>query len=374
VPQSPIDHLAKCSPLPDGSSLYDRLVRVGLSLLTLVPGISGGSEIYARELARALGRSGTLEYELILPTIARDVDGLPSVVAEEYRASRDTGGRLRAMAQASVGRKVRRRLAGYDAVHFPLTVMVPPLRSRPVVTSILDVQHAFYPEFFSRSERAYRAIVYGWTARLSDLVITISMHAADTIAERLSVPRERLRVIPFGLDHARFRPGAEARGEFVVFPARGWPHKNHARLFEALALVRQRRPALRLLLPGYEGAVPDGVEALGWTDQDELARLYRSAAAMVFPSLYEGFGQPPLEAMACGCPVASSNAASLPEVCGDGAVLFDPTSVEAMAAAIETALDDDGTLARRGVANAARFSWERAAAEHDAVYRELGGV
>ena len=275
----------------------------------------------------------------MLPTIAQDVDGLPSVVAPEYRASRELGGRLRAMAGASVGRKVRRRLASYDAVHFPLTVMVPPLRGHPVVTSILDVQHAFYPEFFSRSERLYRRVVYGWTARWSELVITISTHAAETIAERLHVPQERLRVIPFGLDHSLFRPGDEAREEFLVFPARGWPHKNHARLFDAFAIVRQRRPALRLLLPGYEGEVPAGVEALGWTQQDEISRLYRSAAAMVFPSLYEGFGQPPLEAMACGCPVASSNAASLPEVCGDGAALFDPTSVEAMAAAIETALD-----------------------------------
>ena len=92
---------------------------------------------------------------------------------------------------------------------------------------------------------------------------------------------------------------------------------------------------------------------------------------MIFPSLFEGFGQPPLEAMACGCPVASSNAASLPEVCGDGAVLFDPTSVEEIASAIETALDDDGTLAARGIANAARFSWDRAAIDHDAVYEEL---
>jgi glycosyltransferase involved in cell wall biosynthesis len=349
-------------------------VRVGLSLLTLVPGVSGGSEIYARELARALGRSGTLEYELVLPTIAADVDGLKAVVATEYRASMTMHGRLRGMVGAVAGRTVRRRLAAYDVVHFPLTVMVPPVRSRPVVTSILDVQHTYYPEFFSRSERAYRAVVYGWTARLSDLVVTISTHAARTIGERLDVPEERIRVIPFGLDHARFRPGPERRENFLVFPARGWPHKNHERLFEAFSVVRTRRPGLRLLLPGYEGRVPEGVEALGWTQQDEIARLYRTAAAMVFPSLYEGFGQPPLEAMACGCPVASSNAASLPEVCGDGAALFDPASVEEMTAAIETVLDDDGSLVRRGIANAARYSWERAAMEHDAVYRELGAL
>ena len=122
---------------------------------------------------------------------------------------------------------------------------------------------------------------------------------------------------------------------------------------------------------GHATAVHAGVEIAGRVPTDELVSLYRRAACVVFPSLYEGFGQPPLEAMACGCPVASSNAASLPEVCGDGAVLFDPTSVEGMAAAIEQALADDGALAARGIANAARFSWDRAAVEHDAGYREL---
>ena len=144
-------------------------------------------------------------------------------------------------------------------------------------------------------------------------------------------------------------------------------------LFEAFAAVRARRPGLRLVLTGWDKAAPDGVEARGRVPPDELVRLYRTAAALVFPSLYEGFGQPPLEAMACGCPVASSNAASLPEVVGDSARLFDPLSVEDMAAAIEDVLDAPNEWARRGLERAARFSWDECARRHEAVYRELAG-
>jgi len=104
---------------------------------------------------------------------------------------------------------------------------------------------------------------------------------------------------------------------------------------------------------------------------DELAELYRRAGALVFPSLYEGFGMPPLEAMASGCPVACSIAGALPETCGEAAAFFDPTSVDDMVAAVSRVLDDDGELVGRGLAHAHRFTWEQAAAGHEAVYREL---
>jgi glycosyltransferase involved in cell wall biosynthesis len=347
-------------------------MRVGISLLTLVPGVSGGSETYARELVRALGRVGRHDYRVYVPSIAQDVDGVPAQVVTEYPASYSMPLRLRAMAQASLlGRRIRRRFADDDVLHFPLSVMIPPVHARPAVTTVLDVQHEELPAFFSRAERLYRHVVYGWTVRHSSLVITISRHAAAAIVEHLGVPEERVRPIYFGIDHKRFTPGLEPRQAFLVYPARGWPHKNHERLFDAFALVRSRRPELELILTGYDGRAPEGVRALGHVPRDELVRLYRTAAALVFPSLYEGFGQPPLEAMACGCPVASSNAASLPEIYGDAARLFDPTSVEDMAAAIEDVLDDPDPWRARGLAHAARFTWEATARAHDDVYAEL---
>jgi glycosyltransferase involved in cell wall biosynthesis len=349
-------------------------VRVGLSLLTLVPGISGGSETYARELVRELGRAGRFEYRVFLPPIATDVTGVPVEVVSEYRASRSLPGRVLAMADASIaGGRIRRRFESVDVLHFPLSVMLPRNPGRPAVTSVLDVQHELLPEFFSRAELTYRRRVYGWSVRRSELVVTISRHAAQTLVERLSLPEERVRPIHLGIDHDVFTTGTEPRGEFLLYPALGWPHKNHARLFEAFAALREKRPELELVLTAYEGSVPDGVRARGRVPREELVSLYRTAAALVFPSLYEGFGQPPLEAMACGCPVACSNAASLPEVVGDAARLFDPTSVEEIAAAVEEVLDDPEPWRARGLERAKEFTWEKTAREHDDVYAELEG-
>jgi glycosyltransferase involved in cell wall biosynthesis len=347
-------------------------VRVGISLLTLIPGISGGSETYARELVRALGRIGGNEYRVFLPTIADDVDGLPAEVVGEYRATRSTPGRMAAMARGwFAGGKVARRFAGLDAVHFPLTVTVPRMSGLPTATTILDVQHELLPQFFSRGERAYRRVVYARSARESERVITISRHAAAAIVEHLGVPAEKVRPIHLGLDHELFRPSEEPRDEFLLYPARGWPHKNHALLFEAFREVRRRHPGLELVLTSYDGAVPEGVRSLGHVSRGELVELFQRAAALVFPSLYEGFGQPPLEAMACGCPVACSNAASLPEVVGDAARLFDPTSSEEMVDAIEDVLANADDWRKKGIERAAGFSWDETARLHEQVYAEL---
>ena len=349
-------------------------MRVGISLLTLVPRISGGSETYARELVRALGAVGSHEYRVLLPRIAQDVDGLPSDVVQEYRASRSMPGRMLAMAGGVVrGRRLRSRLDGLDAVHFPLTVMIPRVSGLPAATTVLDLQHEFLPQFFSRSERLYRRAEYGSAVRRSALVITISEHAARAVVERLGIAETRVRPIHLGIDHAVFRPGADARERFLVYPARGWPHKNHGRLFEAFSVLRERHPDLELVLTSYEGPTPAGARSLGHVPRDELARLYRTAAGLVFPSEYEGFGQPPLEAMACGCPVACSDAGSLPEVCGDAARLFDPTSVDAMVEAVEEILARPADWIARGIERAAHFSWEKTARAHDAVYSELAG-
>ena len=140
----------------------------------------------------------------------------------------------------------------------------------------------------------------------------ISEFVRERVIERLALDPDHVHAVWLGVDHERFTPAPHVEREpLLLYPARPWPHKNHARLFEAFALIRRTRPDLRLVLTGVghdAATLPVGVEARS-VSGGELIELYRRAACLVFPSLYEGFGLPPIEAMACGCPVAAARPA-----------------------------------------------------------------
>jgi glycosyltransferase involved in cell wall biosynthesis len=348
-------------------------VRVGISLLTLAPGDLGGSETYARQLVRALGAVGELEYTTFVPSRTADAaGGLPAVRVREPPFARRGPPRIPAMAVAArMSRELRSGLARCDVVHYPLTVPIP-RADLPAVVTLQDVQHVDLPELFSASRRRFRHSAYDGAARNADAVIVTSEFVRGRALETLGLDPGRVHVIPLGVDHALFHPAEESREPFLLYPARAWPHKNHARLLEAFALLRAELPELRLVLTGGGlerlGAVPAGVIVRGSVPLDELASLYRRAACLVFPSLYEGFGLPPLEAMASGCPVAAADAGAIPEICGGAAVLFDPESVDAIATGVREALALADELGVEGIARAAGFTWEETARRHDSVY------
>jgi glycosyltransferase involved in cell wall biosynthesis len=343
--------------LPDGDTT------VAIPLVTLVPGVSGGSEVYVRELLRKLEANAAFDYRVLVPPAAPDAGGgLPSVVAGHG------GPRLLALCRSALGPPIR----DADLVHYPLTVPVPRTKA-PTIVTLHDLQHRDLPQLFSRTERAYRSIAYDRAAQRADAAIVISEFVRDRALDLLGLDPAKVHVTPLGLDHSTLRPGAGEREPFLYYPARPWPHKNHRALFEALPLIRRERPDLRLVLTGGGGLppLPDGAEAIGHVPRTRVIELLQRASALVFPSLYEGFGLPPLEAMACGTPVACSNAGALPEVVGDAARIFDPRDPRAIADATLELLADPAPWTERGLARAAGFSWDATARSTEGVYRGL---
>jgi len=350
-------------------------VRVGISLLTFAPGDLGGSGAYAARLVAALARVGSLDYVVFVPRNPKAMaEGLPAIEVDEPSAGARGPSRSALTAlSARRTRAVEDELGRVDAVHHPLTAPVLETDA-PTIVTLHDIQHRDLPDVLGPSRRSFRRIAYDHAARSAAAVVVASEFVRRRASDVLGLDPARVHVVPLGIDHDVFAPSRNEEPEpIILYPARPWPHKNHARLFEAFALLRKTRPRLRLVLTGagHErlGTLPDSVESLGVVDGRELASLYRRAACLVFPSLYEGFSLPPLEAMACGCPVAASNLSAVPEVCGDAAVLFDPLDVEDMARAIVEADGRRDALRAKGFARAGQFTWDETARKHELIYR-----
>ena len=249
---------------------------------------------------------------------------------------------------------------------------------RPTVVTLHDLQHHDLPELFSVPQRLFRSRAYDRAAAKSAATIVFSEFSRRRALELIDVDPRRVHVIPHGVDHGVFTPSVKPRESFLLYPARPWRHKNHPRLLQSFVDLRRELPDLRLVLTGAGierlSPLPRGVETLGFVSREQLASLYRRAACLVFPSLYEGFGLPLLEAMASGCVVAAANAAAIPEVCGDAAVLFDPENVHSIANGVREALARADELRELGFSRAAGFNWEKSARRHDAVYASVAAA
>ena len=339
----------------------------------------GGSETYARELIRELSTRDLEISTLVAPVGKGFSQNLPEQVAPEYPTGAANAQRAKALVLGTLRRRsLARRTAGAAVVHYPFTVPVPPPgRGQRSVVSLLDVQHHDLPALFSRPERLYRSITYDRAARRADAVITISQFAKARIVKHLGIDPARVHVAYLGVRTEEFTPQLGPREQFLLYPAKGWAHKNHATLFDAFRSLRSRHPDLDLVLTGATAdelpQVPAGVQVKGQVSRAELVDLYGTAAALVFPSRYEGFGLPVVEAMSSGCPVAAASAGSLPEVVGDAGVLFDPEDAEDVARGVEEALDRATDLQARGLARARTFTWSACADVHENLYRSLGG-
>lgn len=303
---------------------------------------------------------------------------------------------LRRMMQGAYG-AVFRALAGrYDVYHEPNHI---PMASRlPTVTTVHDLSVLEHPEWHPADRVKWYEAEFAAGVRQTRHFLAASEFTKHRMIERLGVPAERITVTlqaarpAFFVQPAeRVRPALEALdapADAFLYVGTLEPRKNVTGLIDAYsrlpAPLRRRHP---LLLIGAWGWKHDGLRArlarqgladdvrlLGYLDDDNLARLYTSCRAFVWPTLYEGFGLPPLEAMACGAPVVVSDVTSLPEVVGDAGVRLSPSDIDGWTAAMRRLAEDEawrGELARRGVERAAQFSWSRCARATAAVYRAV---
>lgn len=352
-----------------GTGIYTR--RLTDALRTLI-----GARLHAVSFGAPMGSESTKTPRQRLMTFAHDVWWM----------------------QAGVERAAER--VGASLLHVP--VPLGPVRSRlPIVVTIQDIAGVRFPEKFRLWSRNFLRVVVPLVARRAAAVIAPSLATKADLVNLLGVPEERVTCIPngvgeeftpFGPDsdrvqHVRDRYRLPKRFLFTVGAVE--PRKNLVRLLHALHRVRAQRDTSDLLLihagpPGWLARdvqdtmaalkLHDAVRFLGYVDSEDLPGLYAASTVVVYPSLFEGFGLPVAEALACGMPVLTSNTSSLPEVGGDAAMLVDPTSIDAIADGITRLWTDDvlrAEMSRRGIVHAANYSWTRTARETAALYERI---
>jgi glycosyltransferase involved in cell wall biosynthesis len=294
------------------------------------------------------------------------------------------------------------RLSVELALHPPDLLLVPAhvlplLHPRRSVVTVHDLGYLHEPQAHRRLDRLYLDLSNRYHVCAATRLLAISQATKDDLVRRYGVAPERVIVTHLAAG-ADMRPvddparvvAVKSRcgiaGDYLLYVGTLQPRKNLARLVQAFALVSAQHPTLQLVLAGKKGWMYEEIFAqvrrmglerrvvfTGYVDGEELPALYSGALAFVFPSLYEGFGMPVLEAMACGAPVVAANTSSLPEVAGDAALLVDPTDVAALSAALSRLAGDPALrsdLRARGLVQAVRFSWERCARETLAAMEE----
>ncbi|MBI2297444.1 MAG: glycosyltransferase family 4 protein [Armatimonadetes bacterium] len=276
--------------------------------------------------------------------------------------------------------------------------LVPSFAPCPTVAVIHDVSFLPHPEWFLPRPRRIMRVLIPLAARRATAIVTGSEHAAGEIVRHIGVPHRKVHVCPYAAG-PQYRPADRAEaaacaarygleGRFVLAVGLIQPRKNLARLLAAFAALDGRHHDVKLAIVGRTGWQVEAVQAqvaalevservvfCGAVPDEDLPRLYGACAVFCYPSLYEGFGLPPLEAMACGAPVVASGTTSIPEVVGDAGVLVDPLDVGSLAGGLNRVLGDPALaeeLGRKGIERAAGFSWRRCAEQHLELFRALG--
>lgn len=401
-------------------------MKIGINVIPLVPGKAGGMEVYVRNLLSHLfmidkkntyclftaeWNNDSFDYptdqceKFLIPMgigspKASNKASKPSPAsAALYRVLRMISSVTWVVAPSMTMKLKARMTSGFkefaqslslDLLFCPLVTLEPKGLNIPTVITIPDIQHEYYPDFFTREEYEYRDKVWRSSCEEATRVMTISEFARDGIIEKWGLKPEKITYAHLAVDDDILSGNLSATEEvkrkyslpeiYAYYPANTWHHKNHAALLEALKIFKDKYDEeLKVVLTGADFDAASTVKgliksldlegdvlSLGYVKKEELRGFYEGASLLVFPSLFEGFGIPLLEAMSVGTPVAASNVTSIPEVVDDAAQLFDPTKPDDIADAMHAVLTDENlrsSLIRKGKKRVREFSWDRCARE-----------
>lgn len=271
------------------------------------------------------------------------------------------------------------------------------IRAKKIVVTVLDFSFEIHPEWHPKDKVLFFKKYFWENIKKTDRIILNSEYIKESAINLFSLSEDKIRTIPLGYNNNIFRTYSKQNlraikdkynlpESFMLFAGSIEPRKNLKSLIHAyMHLDKGIQKDFKLVLVGFKGwenndimellnKLKSDITYIGYVPDEDLGKLYGLATLFVYPSLYEGFGLPPLEAMACGCPVVVSNVASLPEVCGDAAYYVDPYNVESIAEGMQKVLTDDTlrqSLIQKGIERAKLFSWEKSAKEHIKVFEEV---
>jgi glycosyltransferase involved in cell wall biosynthesis len=359
-------------------------MRIGVNCTNLVEKI-GGLRVYFNNLFDFLLANDTSN-EYVFFHMENNLKFLRALKSSKWK-ERDI--------QVTRPSEISRHLKKLDLYFCPVGILEPRPVPIPSVYTLTDIQDTFFPQFFSRRSLLARRIHYRNSARMADRVITISEFSRNALISSYALDPQKVVRIYLGAEeefYTDYDRDASPRMEgvpqrYVLYPANRWKHKNHRTLLESIRILNEEyRDDVSLVLTGddphngfdvlaesRELNISDRVISLGFVDKPNLISLYRNAICLCFPSLFEGFGIPLVEAMAVGCPVVCSNTTSIPEVVGDAAVVVEPLDSRGFAQAIHSIMTDAklrADLSDRGRSRARLFSTGKTAEGHLRVFEE----
>ncbi|MFP5298335.1 MAG: glycosyltransferase family 4 protein [Actinomycetota bacterium] len=378
---------------------------IAINLLWMVPGVVGGSETYTTRLLRGLAeRNSGMDYTLFaLPQFAEAHPELASIYNVEYAP---LTGQMKSFRVAGENSWLafQARKKKLDLIHHGGGTM-PLIRATRSVLTIHDLQFLYYPEYFTKTKLAFLRTMVPRSAENARLVLVPSEFSRRTVIERLNIDPSLVIVVPHGIAPREvgglptdIRERYDIPGPFFLYPAATYPHKNHLTLLRAFVRVLGAHPEATLVLTGAKAwqewiiakemaqritseirklGIQAQVRQLGYVPSEDLEALYREATALTFPSRFEGFGAPALEAMARGCPVIAANATALPEVVSDCGMLVSPDNADEWADAMTLMIEDESLragFAKAGPERARTFNWDLSAGILEDAYRHALGT